>query len=153
VTAAHPQDAQIRALYAEFLDAWNRRSGAGVAAGFADDGDIVGFDGTHHNGRLTIASDLRRVFGSTPTAAYIGLIRSVRSISEGVAVLHADSGAIPPGGNDIDPALHSVHTLVAVAEGGRWKIALFQATPAAWTEHPEARDALTEELRGVLAPQ
>jgi uncharacterized protein (TIGR02246 family) len=153
VTAAHPQDAQIRALYADFLDNWNRRSGAGVAAGFADDGDIVHVDGTRHSGRLSIASDLRRVFGSTQTAAYIGLIRSVRSISEGVAVLYADAGAIPPGGNDIEPALHCVHTLVAVSESGRWKIALFQATLATWTEHPGARDALTAELRGVLAPQ
>ena len=59
VTAAHPQDAQIRALYAAFLDGWNRRSGAAVAAGFADDGDIIGFDGSHHRGRLSIAADLR----------------------------------------------------------------------------------------------
>jgi uncharacterized protein (TIGR02246 family) len=153
VTAAHPQDAQIRALYADFLDNWNRRSGAGVAAGFADDGDIVHVDGGRHSGRLSIASDLRRVFGGAQTPAYIGLIRSVRSITDGVAVLHADAGAIPPGGNDIDPALHAVHTLVAVAEGSRWKIALFQATPAEWAEHPEARDLLTAELRGVLAPQ
>jgi len=153
VTAAHPQDARIRALYADFLDNWNRRSGAGVAAGFADDGDIVHVDGTRHSGRLSIASDLRRVFGGTQTAAYIGLIRSVRSVADGVAVLHADAGAIPPGGNDIDPQLHAVHTLVAVSEGGRWRIALFQATPAVWTEHPGARDMLTAELRGVLAPQ
>jgi uncharacterized protein (TIGR02246 family) len=153
VTAAHPEDAQIRALYVDFLDSWNRRSGAGVAAGFADDGDIIGFDGSRHSGRLSIASDLRRVFGTTGTAAYIGLIRSVRPIGEGVAVLHAEAGAIPPGGNDIDPSLHSVHTLIAVSEGGRWKIALFQATPATWPEHPEARDVLTAELRGVLAPQ
>ena len=27
-----------------------------------------------------------------------------------------------------------------------------RATPAAWHQHPEARDALTEELRGLLAP-
>jgi hypothetical protein len=27
VTSAHPNDAQIRALYAQFLDGWNRRSG------------------------------------------------------------------------------------------------------------------------------
>ena len=153
MTAAHPQDAHIRALYVDFVDAWNRRSGAAVAAGFADDGDIIGFDGTHHSGRLSIASDLRRIFGGGQTAAYIGLIRSVRPIADGVAVLHAQAGAIPPGGNDIDPSLHSVHTLIAVSEAGRWKIALFQATPAVWREHPEARDALTAELRGVLAPR
>jgi uncharacterized protein (TIGR02246 family) len=152
VTAVHPQDAQIRSLYAAFLDGWNRRSGASVAAGFADDGDIVGFDGTHHHGRLAIAADLRQIFGSHQTPAYVGLIRSVRPIAPGVAVLMAHAGMIPPGGNDLDPDLHTVHTLVAVDEGGsRWRISLLQATPAAWHGRPEARDALTEELRGLLA--
>lgn len=153
MTAAHPHDAQIRALYIEFLDGWNRRSGAAVAAGFADDGDIVGFDGTHHSGRLSIASDLRRIFGSHPTPTYVGLIRSVRPLADGVALLTAHAGMIPPGGNDLDPALHTVHTVVAVDEGGRWKIALLQATPAAWHGREDARTALTAELRGLLTPQ
>ena len=51
MTSAHPHDAQLRSLYAAYLDGWNRRSGAAVAACFADDGDIVGYDGTHHHGR------------------------------------------------------------------------------------------------------
>jgi uncharacterized protein (TIGR02246 family) len=153
VTAAHPHDAQIRALYIQFVDGWNRRSGAAVAAGFADDGDIIGFDGTHHRGRLSIAADLRQVFGTHETPAYVGVIRSVRPMAPGVAVLLAHAGMIPPGGTDFDPELHAVHTLVAVDEGGgRWRIALFQATPAAWHQHPEAREALTQELRGLLAP-
>lgn len=152
MTAAHPQDAQIRALYHQYLDGWNRRSGAAVAAGFADDGDIIGFDGTHHRGRLAIAADLRAVFGSHQTPGYVGVIRSVRPMGPGVAVLLAHAGMILPGESDFDPAFHAVHSLVAVDEGGgRWRIQLFQATPAAWHENPEARDALTEELRGLLA--
>ena len=83
MTAAHPHDAQIRALYASFLDGWNRRSGAAVAAGFADDGDIIGFDGTHHRGRLSIAADLRQVFGSHQTPAYVAVVRSVRPVAAG----------------------------------------------------------------------
>ena len=154
MTAAHPHDAQIRALYASFLDGWNRQSGAAVAAGFADDGVIIGFDGTHHRGRLSIAADLRAVFGSHQTPAYVAVVRSVRPIAEGVAVLIANAGMIPPGGNDLDPDLHTVHTLVAVDEGrGRWRISLFQATPAAWHGHPHLREELTEELRGLLAPK
>jgi uncharacterized protein (TIGR02246 family) len=146
VTAAHPHDAQIRALYASFLDGWNRRSGAAVAAGFADDGDIIGFDGTHHRGRLSIAADLRAVFGSHQTPAYVAVVRSVRPVT--------DAGMIPAGANDLDPDLHTVHTLVAVDEGrGRWRISLFQATPAAWHGHEHLREELTEELRGLLAPQ
>ncbi len=153
MTQAHPYDAQIRALYSQFLDGWNRRSGAAVAAGFADDGDIIGFDGSHHRGRLSIAADLRQVFASHQTPAYVGLVRSVRPMAQGVAVLMAHAGMIPPDGNDLDPDLHTVHTLVAVEENGRWKISLFQSTPAGWHQHPEAREALTQELRGLLAPQ
>ena len=151
MTAGHPYDAHIRALYVQFLDGWNRRSGAAVAAGFADDGDIIGFDGTHHRGRLSIAADLRQVFGSHQTPTYFGVVRSVRPMAPGVAVLLAHAGMIPAGSNDFDPDLHTVHTLVAVDEGSRWKISLFQATPAAWHGRADAREALLAELRGVLA--
>ncbi|TYP90546.1 SgcJ/EcaC family oxidoreductase [Blastococcus xanthinilyticus] len=154
MTAAHPQDTQIRSLYAEFVDGWNRRSGAAVAAGFADDGDIIGFDGSHHRGRLSIAADLRQVFGSQQTPAYVAVVRSVRPIAAGVAMLTAHAGMIPAGETDLDPELNAVHTMIAVDEGrGRWRISLFQVTPAAWPSHPEAREALTEELRGLLIPQ
>ena len=129
MTQAHPYDAQIRALYSQFLDGWNRRSGAAVAAGFADDGDIIGFDGSHHRGRLAIAADLRQVFASHQTPAYVGIVRSVRPMAPGVAVLMAHAGMIPPDGHDLDPDLNTVHTLVAVDEGGRWKIALFHHPP------------------------
>jgi uncharacterized protein (TIGR02246 family) len=154
VTAAHPHDAQIRSLYAAYIDGWNRRSGAAVAACFADDGDIIGYDGSHHHGRLAIAADFRQIFGSHQTAAYVAVIRSVRALGPGTALLIAHAGMIPPGAGDVEDRFHTVHTVVAVEEGpGRWRIQLLQATPAAWHQHPEARDALTEELRGLLAPQ
>jgi uncharacterized protein (TIGR02246 family) len=78
----------------------------------------------------------------------------VRPIAPGVAVLLAHAGMIPAGGNDLDPDLHTVQSLVAVDEGsGRWRISLFQSTPAAFHGFPEERAALTDELRGLLAPQ
>jgi uncharacterized protein (TIGR02246 family) len=154
VTSAHPHDSAIRSLYAAYLDGWNRRSGAAVAACFADDGDIVGYDGSHHHGRLAIAADFRQIFTSHQTASYVAVIRSVRAISDGVALLIAHAGMIPPGAGDIEEQFHTVHTMVAVDEGaGRWRIQLLQATPAAWHQNPEAREALTGELRGLLAPQ
>ena len=112
MTSAHPQDAQIRALYAQFVDGWNRRSGAGVASGFTDDGDIVFFDGSHYRGRLSIAADLRQLFAEAPTPEYVAVARSVRPLAPGVALLIAHAGMIPPGGNDLDPRLLAVHTLV-----------------------------------------
>ena len=125
-----------------------------MAAGFADDGDIIGFDGSHHRGRLAIAADLRQIFGSHQTPAYVGVVRSVRPMAAGRGGPARTLRDDPAGENDFDPALHAVHTMVAVDEGGgRWRISLFQTTPAAWHQHPEAREALTEELRGLLTPQ
>lgn len=153
MTAAHPQDASIRALYAQFLEGWNQRSGAGVASGFTDDGDIVFFDGSHYRGRLSIAADLRQLFGTAPTQTYVGVVRSVRPMATGVALLIAHAGMIPPGENDLDPRLLAVHTMTAVEAGGRWRIGLFQETPAVWHGHEDARQALLDELRGQLAAQ
>ena len=149
MSAVHPHHAHIRTLYEQFIAGWNRRSGATVAAGFADDGDIIAFDGTTHSGRLSIAADLRRVFAEHETASYVAVIRDVRPIADGTAVLHAVAGMIPPGADDIDPRLNFVHTLVAVDEGGRWRIAVLQATPARYFGQPEVSEALTAELRAA----
>ena len=117
--AAHPYDAQIRALYSQFLDGWNRRSGAAVAAGFADDGDIIGFDGSHHRGRLSIAADLRQVFASHQTPAYVGVVRSVRPMAPGVAVLHGPRRDDPGRtATTSTPSSTPCTPLVAVDEGG-----------------------------------
>ncbi len=66
------------------------------------------------------------------------------------ALLRANTGLIPPGKDDIDPALNAVQSMVAVRKGGAWKIALFQNTPAAFHERPDAVKKLTEELRAKL---
>src|SRR5215218_2944038 len=41
----------VRGLYSELMDGWNRGSGEDFAAVFAEDGDLVAFDGTHFEGR------------------------------------------------------------------------------------------------------
>ena len=41
----------IRFLYQQLMDGWNKGSSEALAAPFAEDGDLVGFDGTHLNGR------------------------------------------------------------------------------------------------------
>ena len=152
MTHPHPNDAQIRALYAAFIDGWNQRSGAAVSSGFADDCEMIGFDGSQTAGRLSIAAEFRKIFGSHQTPLYLALIRSVRPMADGVAVLHAHAGMIPAGANDLDPDLLTVHTMVAVDDGSRWRIALLQATPAAWHGREDAREALLGELRGLLTP-
>jgi uncharacterized protein (TIGR02246 family) len=133
-------------LYARYLAGWNQRSGVTVSSVFADDGELVDLDGTVRSGRLTIAADMRRMFTEHATPTFVGIVRSVRRLTESVAVLHAVAGMVPPGAEELDPAFHTVHALVAVEEAGRWKIALLQSTPARYGGRAEALAALTAEL-------
>jgi uncharacterized protein (TIGR02246 family) len=149
VSAGHPQDTQIRALYARFLAGWNQRSGVTVSSVFADDGEMVDLDGTLRSGRLTIAADMRRLFSDHATPTFVGLVRSVRRLTEGVAVLHAVAGMVPPGSDALDPGLHTVHAITAVEEDGRWRVAVLQSTPARYGGRADAVAALTAELEAA----
>ncbi|WP_299951959.1 SgcJ/EcaC family oxidoreductase [uncultured Modestobacter sp.] len=149
MSAGHPQDTQIRALYARFLAGWNQRSGVSVSSVFADDGEIIDFDGTLRSGRLSIAADMRRMFSEHQTPAFVGVVRSVRKLTDNVAVLHAVAGMVPPGADAVDPALHTVHVLTAVEDGGRWRVAVLQSTPARYGGRADALAALTAELEAA----
>ena len=117
-----------------------------------DDDNVVGFDGSQMNGRVEIEDTLRQIFADHVTAAYVAKIRSVRFLTPDVAVLRAVAGMIPPGESDLNPAVNTVQTLVAVKGAGSWRIAAFQNTPAAFHGRLELSAELTEELRQVSGP-
>jgi uncharacterized protein (TIGR02246 family) len=117
---------------------------------FAEDGSLVGFDGSPIDGRGEIEGHLAPIFADHPTAAYVGKVREVRSLATDVALLRAVAGMVPPGASDLKPELNAVQTLVAVRRDGRWQIAMYHNTPAAFHGRPEAVEALTNELRELL---
>ena len=141
----------VRALYQQLLDAWNRHSAADYAALIAEDGNLVGFDGSQINGRAAIEAEISRIFADHVTAAYVGKVREVRQLAPGVALLRAVVGMVPPGQSDINPATSAIQSLVAHKQGGGWRIALFQNTPAQFHGRPELAQQLTDELRQLLA--
>lgn len=143
-------DAEIRALYAAFHRRWNARDAAAIAELFADDGNLVGFDGSQVDGRPAIASHLGEIFAHHQTAAYIGIVRDVRFPTTDSALLLAVAGMVPPGQDDINPAVNTVQSLLASRHDGGWRIDLLQSTPAASHGRPEASEALTEELRQAM---
>jgi uncharacterized protein (TIGR02246 family) len=140
----------VRSLFRELLDRWNERDADAFAGLFAAGGNVVGFDGSQLKGSDEIAASLRQIFGDHQTAAYVAKVREVRVLTRDVAVLSAVAGMVPPGQSDIDPAVNAVQTLVAVKEEGRWRIALFQNTPAQFHGRPALARDLTEELRQLL---
>jgi uncharacterized protein (TIGR02246 family) len=140
----------IAELYGRVMECWNRRDARGYAATFADDGNVVGFDGSQVDGRTAIESHLRAIFSDHQPATYVWKIREVRFLAPDVAILRAVVGMVPPGQTDVNPGANAVQSLVAVKQEGVWQIALFQNTPAQFYGRPEAVQALTEELRQLL---
>jgi uncharacterized protein (TIGR02246 family) len=141
----------VRALYNHLMDGWNAGSGALFAAPFADDADLVGFDGTHLRGRAAITAFHQQLFDTyVKGSRLIGKITSVRFLAADVALMHAVGGTVLAGESDLAPDRNSVQTLVAVRNGGVWRLAAFQNTRAQFMGRPEAAAALTEELRQLL---
>jgi uncharacterized protein (TIGR02246 family) len=142
---------EVRELYRALLERWNERDAKGFAALFADDGISIGFDGSDMTGPAEIEATLGAIFASHPTGSYVAKVRGVRAPAPDVAVLHAVVGMVPRGGSELNPAVNSVQTVVAARRGGAWRIAHFQNTPAAYHGRPEKAEALSAELRELVA--
>ncbi len=144
------EEAAVRELYRELLNAWNAHDADRMAAVFAEDGNVIGFDGSQMNGRQEIQDQLRQIFADHVTAAYVAKVREVRLLVPGAALLRAAVGMVPPGQSDINPAVNAVQSLIAVKRGGKWRVALFQNTPAQFHGRPDLAEQLTAELRQML---
>jgi uncharacterized protein (TIGR02246 family) len=153
VTVQSPEEIEVRELYQQLLNAWNRRDAKAFAALYEENGNQIGFDGSQVDGKVEIESSMSRIFADHVTSAYISIVREVRFLNGETAILRAVAGMLPPGQNDINPAVNSIQTLVAVKQTSSWKIALFHNTPAAFHGRPQAVEQLTAELRQLLPAQ
>lgn len=140
----------VRGLYEVLIDCWNRRSAEDFAACFAEQGSIVGFDGSQVNGASNIAAHLAPIFADHPTPTYVTLVEGVRTVAPGAVILRAVSGLLPPGQDDIVPELNAVQTLVAARNAESWQVELFQNTPAQFHGQPELAGRMTADLREAL---
>jgi uncharacterized protein (TIGR02246 family) len=58
----------VRALYRQVLEGWNTRKPQAFTAPFAEDGEVIGFDGSQMSGRAEIAATLQQIFADHVTA-------------------------------------------------------------------------------------
>jgi uncharacterized protein (TIGR02246 family) len=142
--------ADVRGLYERMIAGWNAGDAVAMTRDFADDGQIVGFDGSEVSGREQIAAHLAGIFADHKVASFVTLVHEVREIAPNVMMLRAHAGMVPPGKSEINRATNAVQTLVAVKRGDRWQIALFQNTPAAWHGRDDDANALTAELQAAF---
>jgi uncharacterized protein (TIGR02246 family) len=135
------------ALYADLLGAWNTADAGELVRDFADDGEVIGFDGSTLTGRAAVEAEMRRVFADHRTGRYVGIVREVVPLGPDVAVVRAVAGVVPAGASEVRPELNSVQRLIAVRRDGAWRIALYHNTPAQFHGRPELVESLTDELR------
>jgi uncharacterized protein (TIGR02246 family) len=127
---SQPHDeAAVCALYEQLMEGWNSGSGAAFAAPFAEDGDLIGFDGTHLKGREEIAAFHQPLFATyLKGTRLVGRVISVRFPSPNVALIHAIGGTVMRGKAAPAPERDSIQTLVATQGVDAWHLAAFQNT-------------------------
>jgi uncharacterized protein (TIGR02246 family) len=122
-------EAAVRALYQQLMDGWNQGSGDAFAAVFTEDGDLIGFDGTHFKGRQEIAPFHQQLFDKwLKGSRLVGQVKDVRFLSPDVALMHAVGGTVLRGKSEPVPERDSIQTLVATRQDGEWRLAAFQNT-------------------------
>jgi hypothetical protein len=57
---------------------------------------------------------------------------------------------VPPGQRELNPAVNAIQTLVAEEHAGRWRIVVFQGTPAQYHGRPDLAEQHTAELQQLL---
>ena len=142
--------AAVSWLYEQLISSWDKRDAKEYSQLFTDEANLIGFDGSTYEDRLQIKVELGAIFENHPTPHYVTSIQSVRLLTPEVGLLRAYAGMRPQDQTELDPNLNAIQTMVAVKQNGRWSIASFQNTPAAFHGHPELAEKMTEELNEVL---
>jgi uncharacterized protein (TIGR02246 family) len=139
----------VRALYDKLIAGWNAHDGEALAEPFAEDGVIIGFDGSVSSGKQTISTEMSNIFADHETGRYAVKVRSVRSLGPQAMILKAIAGLVPSGQTAIRSETNSHQTVVAEERRGQWRIVLFQNTPAQFHGRPDLVEDMTRELQAV----
>jgi uncharacterized protein (TIGR02246 family) len=142
-------EVDVPALYGALIAGWNDHDGAAMAAPFADDGVVIGFDGSVSSGKDTISAEMTQIFADHETGRYAVKVRNVQALGSDAVLLRAIAGLVPPGKSAINPETNSHQTVVAEQRNGRWQIVLFQNTAAQFHGRPKLVDEMTRELQAV----
>src|SRR5262245_13695082 len=122
-------EAALRSLLAQMIEAWDRGDSAGLAAAFTEDGELVAGDGTLSSGRPEIERYFAGLLARMPKGTrFTASVTGVRLVARDVALVSSGGGFLMPGDTEVTPERRGIQFLVAVREGGAWRAALLQRT-------------------------
>jgi uncharacterized protein (TIGR02246 family) len=121
-TQTTADEAAIRAIHQQMIDAWNVGDGAAFAAPFTDDADFIAWEGTHLKGRQEIASFTQRVFDAVVTGSRLeGEVTFVRLLSPALALMHSVVRMAFRGQTATSPSRDSMELTVVTKRDGAWR--------------------------------
>jgi uncharacterized protein (TIGR02246 family) len=144
---------ELIALYQMLIDHWNNQDAKGMGSLYTSSGGQVGFDGSQITGPKNIVRHLSPIFRDHPTHKYVFKILIVKDFGKKVGLIQAIAGMVPRNGLTIDSSKNTVQTMLAQQVRGRWKVVLFQNTPARLDGRPKAVGAMTKQLQGLVKRQ
>lgn len=120
-------EAAIRAIPLQMVDAWNTGSGEAFAAPFTENADFVAFEGTHLQGRREIASFHQQIFDTSVKGSRLeGEVKFVHFLGPQLAVMHAVARVTLPGGSEPSPSRDSMQIFVVMKRDGEWRVEAVQ---------------------------
>jgi uncharacterized protein (TIGR02246 family) len=140
-------EAAIRDLLQQLLDAWGRGDGRTYGSLFTEEAEYVAFDGSMTRGARAITEIHQQLFDTwLKGTRLVGQIDGLRFLAPDVVLVHASGGTIFPKQKDGRGRRPSIQTLVAVKQDGAWKFTAFQNTRIVH------RNKLQWILYGILSP-
>jgi uncharacterized protein (TIGR02246 family) len=122
-------EAAVRELQTQMIDAYNRGDTEAVSAMFAPDGDMITGAADHLKDPAEIGKYLSGLLVKLPKGTrFIASVANVRFAGPDVAVLTSNGGWLHPGETTVAEKNHGIQSLVAVRQNGTWRAILFQRT-------------------------
>jgi len=120
-------ESKLQSLVRRVLAAWERGDGRALAAEFADDGDVVFFEGSCLQGRAQIEAVMQHLFETTLRGTRcLAQVKALRFVTPEVALIQTLGGVVFPKETVIPVERCSIQTFVAVRIRGTWSVASFQ---------------------------
>ncbi|MFJ8751652.1 SgcJ/EcaC family oxidoreductase [Streptomyces sp. NPDC102441] len=115
----------LHAVPARMIEGWNRGDAAAFAADFAQDAELIDFDGTVHQGRDAVIAAQQPAFDTVLKGSR--LVRSevefVRLVAPDAAVIHHRFGMTMAGETEPLPTRYFLQLFTMARRHDRWEIA------------------------------
>ncbi|NKY30953.1 SgcJ/EcaC family oxidoreductase [Nocardia gamkensis] len=116
-------DAEIRTLFRDLMQAWTDNDAEAYAGHFTADSDYVSYDGTRAIGRAEHQRNHDKLFrGVLAGSALVGDLESIRFVTPDVAILHGTASVLMPWRSRLPERRRSRQTLVLVRTSEGWRI-------------------------------